>query len=109
MIEDEKLKNIIKNTVDKDNYINDNNKQFFNEIVFEIIKEIIYLPSERETTIAELINYNPENKFIDPLMQGQVNYFVKEICYKININYVGTDDSIGGLAFFVKFKKGNNK
>lgn len=107
-MEDEKLKNIIKNIVDEDENIDVNSKQYLNEIIFKIIKEIIDLPNEKETTIAELINYNPENEFIEPLIQGQINYFVKTICNSININYTKTDDSIGGLAFYVKFKKMND-
>lgn len=107
-MEDDKLKIIIKDIVDNDTHIDNNNKQYFNEIIFEIMKKIIDLPCERETTIAELINYNPENEFVEPLMQGQISYFVEEICNKINVNYIDTDDSIGGLAFYVKFKKGDN-
>lgn len=105
-MEDEKLKDIIKNIVNEDENIDANSKQYCNEIIFKIIKEIIDLPDEKETTIAELINYNPENEFVEPLMQGQISYFVKKICNNININYTRTDDSIGGLAFYVKFKKG---
>lgn len=108
-MEDEKIKTIIKNIVDEDDYIDNNKKQYFNEIIFEIIKKIIDLPNEKETTIAELINYNPENKFVEPLVQGQISYFVKTICDSININYTQTDHSIGGLAFYVKFKKKNKK
>lgn len=105
-MEDEKLKNIIKNIIDENEYIDANSKQYFNEIIFKIIKKIIDLPNERETTIAELINYNPENEFVEPLVQGQISYLVKTICNSININYTRSDDSIGGLAFYVKIKRG---
>ena len=105
-MEDEKIKIIIKSIIDENDYIDNNKKQYFNEIIFEIIKKIIELPNGKETTIAELINYNPEDKFVEPLIQGEINYFVKEICHKINVNYTNTDDSIGGLAFYIKFKKG---
>ena len=71
-MEDEKLKDIIKNIVNEDENIDANSKQYCNEIIFKIIKEIIDLPDEKETTIAELINYNPENEFVEPLMQGQM-------------------------------------
>ena len=41
-------------------HIDNNNKQYFNEIIFE-----------RETTIAELINYNPENEFVKKTLKDK--------------------------------------
>ena len=49
----------------------DNNKQYFNEIIFEIMNKIIDLPCEREKTIAELINYNPENEFVEKTLKDK--------------------------------------
>ena len=97
--------NIIKNIVDEDEGIDSDSKQYFKEIIFKIITEIMNLPNERETTIAELLNYNPEKELVDPLTQGKISFLVKKICERINISYIESDKSIGGLAFYVRFKK----
>lgn len=75
------------------------------KLVPEIIEKIKVLPFNTETTIAELINYNPEEKFIDPLSQGQIFNEVKKICMKENICIERNRDELGGLAFYYKFKK----
>lgn len=107
-IEDSRLQEIIEEMVNQNKDISNNDTQFFYTTIFIIIKKIIKMPNENETSIAELINYNPEIEFVEPMKQGQLSYMVEEICHKININYINTDDSIGGLAFYTKFKKGDN-
>ena len=79
-----------------------------NEKVLEIIEKIKVLPFNVETTIAELIDYDPEKNFIDPLTQGQIFNMVDEICRKEKIYIEENNDEIGGLAFYYKFKKVNN-
>ena len=74
------------------------------KLVSEIIEKIKVLPFNTETTIAELINYNPEENFIEPLSQGQITNTVEEICRKENI-YIERNKEKGGLAFYGKFKK----
>ena len=74
------------------------------KLVAEIIEKIKVLPFNTETTIAELINYNPEENFIEPLSQGQITNTVEEICRKENI-YIERNKEKGGLAFYGKFKK----
>ena len=74
------------------------------KLVAEIIEKIKVLPFNTETTIAELINYNPEENFIEPLSQGQITNTVEAICRKENI-YIERNKEKGGLAFYGKFKK----
>lgn len=71
----------------------------------EIVNKIKELPFNTETTIAELINYNPEENFVDPLLQGQMLNEVEKNCMKENIFIETNKDKIGGLAFYYKFKK----
>lgn len=75
------------------------------KLVAEIIEKIKVIPLNTETTIAELINYNPEEKFIDPLSQGQIFNEVKKFCMKENICVERNRDELGGLAFYYTFKK----
>lgn len=74
------------------------------KLVAEIIEKIKVLPFNTETTIAELINYNSEENFIEPLSQGQITNTVEAICRKENI-YIERNKEKGGLAFYGKFKK----
>ena len=78
MINDENLKTIIEEVVG-------NNDDYLNVAVYDIMKKIIDLPSETTTTIADLINYNPNETFVEPLTQGQVRRLVKDTCKKLNI------------------------
>ena len=75
----------------------------------EIVNKIKELPFNTETTIAELINYNPEENFVEPLIQGQITNTVEEICRKENIYIERNKDEKGGLAFYGKFKKIENE
>ena len=55
------------------------------KLVAEIIEKIKVLPLNTETTVSELISYNPEQYFVEPLIQGQIINTVEEICRKENI------------------------
>lgn len=98
MIDDKNLKKIIEEVIG-------NNDLCLNTTVYDIVKKIIDLPSGTTTTVAELIKYDPKEKFVDPIKQGKINYFVKEVCKKIDIKLEKNDDSFGGLAYHYKFKK----
>lgn len=84
-----------------------NDTQYCNTIVYDIVKKIINLPYENVTTIANLINYNPNEKFVEPIIQGKISILVKEICKKLNIDLQENMDKIGGLAFYCEFVKLN--
>ena len=101
MINDENLKTIIEEVVG-------NNDNYLNMAVYDIMKKIIDLPSESTTTIADLINYNPNETFVEPLTQGQIRRLVKETCKKFNIELEENKDGFGGLAYYYQFKKVNN-
>ena len=73
-------------------------------IILDVVVKIIDLPNESWTSIAQLINYNPEILPISPLVQGKINNYVNRICKKIEIKLID-DESLGGLAFMQKFKK----
>ena len=53
--------------------------------VYDIMKKTIDLPNEITATIADLINYNPNETFVEPLTQGQIRILVKDTCKKLNI------------------------
>lgn len=108
MITDEKLKTIVDDVIKDNEEIIDNKDENYRDQVYNIIKKIIDLPSETITTIADLINYNPNETFVEPLTQGQISRLVKETCKKLNIELEENRDSIGGLAYYYQFKKVNN-
>ena len=87
------------NTFVENYYSNDN------KVVNNIVNRIGELPYNIETTIAELINYNPENSFISPLTQGIISNAVKEKCRNNSIILEENKDSLGGLAYYIKFRK----
>lgn len=101
MINDENLKTIIEEVIG-------NNDNYLNMAVYNIMKKIIDLPSETTTTIADLINYNPNETFVEPLIQGQIRRLIKETCKKFNIELEENKDGFGGLAYYYQFKKVNN-
>ena len=76
-----------------------------NKNVNNIIDKIKKLPLDFETTIAQLIDYNPQINIVDPLTQNIIFNVVEEQCKKENIKLMKTEDSIGGLAYNYKFKK----
>ncbi len=92
------------NTFVENYYSNDN------KVVNNIVNRISELPYNTETTIAQLINYKPEVAFVSPLTQGIVSNAAKNKCRSNNIELEESDDySLGGLAYYVKFKKVDNK
>ena len=103
---DNKLKELEENEKNS-GIIDDNDESFLNKQVPEILSKIIEMPDNTETTIAELINYNPDKVFVSPLMQGKIFNAMKEQCEKNNIDIVEIRDGFGGLAYHYKFKKIN--
>ena len=101
LMNDETLKTMIEEIIG-------NNDIYLNTQVYDIVKKIIDLPNQTITTIANLINYNPNEKFVEPLTQGKIRNFVKATCKKINIELEKNDDKIGGLAYYVEFRKIDN-
>ena len=102
MITDENLKKIIEEVIG-------NNDPYWNMPVFDIIKKVIDLRAETTTTIADLINYNPNETFVEPMMQGQIRKLVEETCKRLKIELEENRDSFGGLAYYYQFKKINSK
>jgi len=79
------------------------------ETILNIVELIIALQPETPTTIAELIKYEPEKSFVEPLTQGKVFNYVFDVCKKMNINLEKEDKSFGGLAYYYTFKKADKK
>ncbi|MBQ8193230.1 MAG: hypothetical protein IJZ46_04085 [Bacilli bacterium] len=79
-------------------YIND-------KLIVEIVERIKVLPFNTDITIAELIGYNPDENYVEPIIQGQVFRKVIEMCRKENVCTQYSKDEIGGLAFYSKFTK----
>ena len=122
----EEIKNLIcinkiKNNDSNDNTISDEQiKKTINEIaepsdidknnlLFELIKYIINIPLNSEITIAQLMNLdNNSVAMIDPLTQGKIFNLLMRVCEKLNIKIEVNYDEIGGLAYFVKFRKVEN-
>lgn len=108
MITDEKLKTIVDDVI-KDNEESIDSKEVnYKDQVYTITKKIIDLPSETITTIANLINYNPNETYVEPLTQGQIRRLVEETCKKLNIELEEDRGGFGGLAYYYQFKKVNN-
>ena len=105
---DENLKSIIDEVIRNNQEIIGNIAPHCNTTVYDIMKNIIDLPIGTTTTIADLINYNPNEKFVEPIIQGQIKRLVKETCKKLNIELDENRDKIGGLAYYSEFKKVNN-
>lgn len=98
-MEDKELKEIITEVIGND-------EEFLNTTIYEIVKRIIDLPNETETTIAKLIDYNPQNEFVEPLLQGQIFNLVEDVCKKVNVYIERTSrDRFTGLAYHYPFKK----
>lgn len=79
------------------------------ETILNIVELIIALQPETTTTIAELIKYEPEKSFVEPITQGKVFNYVFDVCKKMNINLEKADKSFGGLAYYYTFKKADKK
>ncbi len=79
------------------------------ETILNIVELIIALQPETTTTIAELIKYEPEKSFVEPITQGKVFNYVFDVCKKMNINLEKADKSFGGLAYYYTLKKTDKK
>lgn len=104
MIDNKDLKEIIEEIVE--------NADDLKDVIFDIVVKIDNLTYNKETKIADLINYEPHKNFVEPLTQGKIFYWVSKICKRIGISLVDTESSLGGLAFYYNFKKlksDNNK
>ena len=88
--------------------LKDSDKHLTNKIS-EIVNVILNAPLNTETSIAELINYNPETEMIDPLSQGIIKNTVEKVCNKYGIEFGECENGFSGLAFYNKFKTINNK
>ena len=93
----EQIKETIKNYVETEN-------QELTNLVFDIVVKINDLKKKKTTSIAELIGYNPNVAYVEPLKQGEVSYIVNKICKELNIK-LEYDKSLGGLAYMQKFIK----
>lgn len=91
----EKLKEIIEETTE-------NNDSNFNEIVLNIVKKIIDLPENAETTISKLISNEIDNKTM-----FEIDESVTKVCKKININLDKSKHAgqFIGLPFNISFIK----
>ena len=96
-ITNEELKKVVEEVIDND-------KELSN-IVFDITLRIKELATGTKTSIAKLIGYNPREAFVEPLTQGKVSCYVKEVCKRIEIKLEEKRDSFGGLAYFYEFTK----
>ena len=97
-IDTDKVKEIVSQTID-------NNNLSIVDTLIEIVKKIIEMPYENETTIAKLIDYHPDKNMIDPLTQGIIMNYVEQVCEKLDIKIQLEHDSFGGLAYNYSFKK----
>lgn len=88
-----------------DNFINSYYNDENNKLVNYIVNEIVNLPYDVETTIAQLINYKPEEAFVSPMTQGIISNAVQKKCESSGIKLIENRDEFGGLAYNYKFKK----
>ena len=72
-------------------------------LLSKLVKKIIELPANTETTIAELMQLN--QVMVNPLTQGEIFNLLMEICKKLNIDIEINNDEFGGLGYHYKFKK----
>lgn len=96
------LSKLIEDSIDKEDIS-------LKDIILNVVERIKDLQVETSVTIAQLINYNPKDSFVAPLIQGKVFKYVFDICNKININLENTHDELGGLAYYYTFKKNKTK
>ena len=108
VITDEKLKTIVDDVINDNEESIDSKEVNYKDQVYTITKKIIDLPSENISTIADLINYNPNETYVEPLTQGQIRRLVEETCKKLNIELEENRGRFGGLAYYYQFKKVNN-
>lgn len=93
----DELKKMIEETIGS-------NDPYWNEPVFQVIKKIIDLPENAETTIARLLE--SDNK-LDTKFMFEITKLVNVICKKINItlDYSKNDGKDLGLPFHISFIK----
>ena len=89
-------------------FINNYYSSVDNKVVNTIINKINELPFDIETTIAQLIDYKSEVAFVSPMTQGIIRNAVLNKCEANGIKLEENRNEIGGLPYFVKFKKVNN-
>lgn len=81
-----------------------------NNLLSKLVKKIISLPENNETTIAQLMMLkNEEVAMLDPLTQGEIFNLLKSVCEKLNIAIEVNHDRFGGLGYHYKFKKVDNR
>lgn len=71
----------------------------------EILNKLKEMDYNKETCIAELINYNPEVDFVEPMAQMAILRQVCALAEENNICLEENKKEKGGLGFFVKLKK----
>ena len=77
-----------------------------NNILSKLIKRIIEMPADTDTSIAELMNLdNNSVAMVEPLIQGEIFNSLMKVCEKLNIKIEVNHDEIGGLGYHYKFKK----
>ena len=74
----------------------------------EILIKIKKMDYDKETCIAELISYNPESNFVEPMEQMKLLRQVRALAEENNIFLEENKEEKGGLGFYVKFKKIKN-
>ena len=98
-INNEIIENVIKEIVGT----NDIDK---NILLAKLTKGIIKIPTNTETSIAQLMNLdNNSVAMVEPLLQGEIFNLLMAVCEKINIRIEVNHDEIGGLGYHYKFKK----
>lgn len=79
-----------------------------NNLLSKLVKRIIDMPADVDTSIAQLMNLdNNSVAMVGPLLQGEIFNLLKAVCKKINIRIEVNHDEIGGLGYHYKFKKVN--
>ena len=77
-----------------------------NNLLSKLIKRIIEMPTDVDTSIAQLMNLdNNSVAMVEPLLQGEIFNLLMAVCEKINIRIEVNHDEIGGLGYHYKFKK----
>lgn len=95
---DDRLKNIINDCIGNDD-------PFWNEPVFIIVKKILELNNDEESSMLKLLG---ENSFSSKQL-FDINKIVQDVCKKIRINldYGDNEDKTIGLPYNMTFKKKN--
>lgn len=79
-----------------------------NNLLSKLVKRIVDMPVNTETTIAQLMNLdNNSVAMIEPLLQGEIFNSLMSVCEKLNIKIEVNHDEIGGLGYYYKLRKTN--